>query len=124
MEVSQPIMVLQEVIVGEASDDEETPKHISMRVQMGKWIPKETSTMVELPNGITQETTVITEDFGRSNKNMRPVIAVDPTPRIDIQVVGEPNRGREYDLDYDLRILEHVERVGIAEDTVSILVDG
>lgn len=41
---------------------------------------------------------------------------------IIIQELGEPSNVRDYDIDLNPRIPEHVERAGVAEDTISILV--
>lgn len=113
---SQPVLVLQEGIVEEASDEEESPEQAVVRARKGKWVRKETSTLVDLPKGITRDTTVVTE-YGH--------VGTTPTPVAEVtrQDEAESSRSRDVEIDLDPRIPEHVERAGAAEDTISVLVD-
>lgn len=56
-------MTLQEVIVEEASDEDETPEQVAMRARKGKGTRKVTSTQVSLPGGIISETTHISKSW-------------------------------------------------------------
>ncbi|XP_074374821.1 uncharacterized protein LOC141715244 [Apium graveolens] len=109
MEASQPVMILQEGIIEEASDEDETPKQIAMRARKGKGALKETSALVDLPRIITLDTTFTSE--------------LEPASGVTMQEIGEPSNVKNLNIDLDPRIPEHVERAGAAEDTISILVD-
>ncbi|XP_074344533.1 uncharacterized protein LOC141683651 [Apium graveolens] len=61
MEASQPIMLVQEGIVEEASDEEESPEQIAARLRRGKWAREETTITMDLPNGITRKVTATSE---------------------------------------------------------------
>lgn len=55
-------MTMIERIVEEARDgDEQSPEKLAARARKGKWTMKETSTTVDLPNGITREVTITIE---------------------------------------------------------------
>ena len=122
MEASQPVMTLQEGIVEEASDEDETPEQIAMRARKGKGTRKETSTLVDLPGGITRETTFISENWMFKDDHQHGP-EHEPNSGVVTQEVGEPSNVKDLNIDLDPRIPEYVERAGAAEDTISILVD-
>ena len=103
-------------------EEEETPEMRAARTRKGKWIRKETSTSMDLPNGITQEFMVITETLVKSSGVINGAILDEPNFGITITEVGEASEVK-VDIDIDPRILEYVERAGAAEDTISIPVD-
>ena len=78
--------------------------------------------MIDLPNVITQEFTIITETLVKSPGVINGAIMDEPNSGITITEVGEPRKVK-VDIDIDPRILEYVERAGVAEDTISITVD-
>ncbi|KAL8102954.1 hypothetical protein AgCh_027474 [Apium graveolens] len=76
MEAYQPIMLIQEEVVEEASDEKESPEQIAVRLRKGKCAHEETTTTMDLPNRITRTVTTTSERFinparargyGRSN---------------------------------------------------------
>lgn len=106
---SQPVVVLQEGIVEEASDDEGMSQQIADRARKEKWARSEASSMVDLPDGIAQE--IFTTEI------------LKQTISGGAEEVKEASGKINFEIDLDPRIPEHVERAGAAEDTISILVD-
>ena len=71
MRPSLPVMTMIEGIVEEASDeDKESPEKLAARARKGKWVTKEMSTVVDLPNGITREVTVTTEKLVKPTRGL------------------------------------------------------
>ena len=103
-------------------EEEETPEMRVARTRKEKWIRKETSTLMDLPNGITQEFTIITEILVKSPGVINGAILDEPNSGITITEVGEPSEVK-VDIDIDPRMPEYVERAGATEDTLSIPVD-
>ena len=89
-------------------EEEETPKMRTARTRKGKWIRKETSTLMDLPNGITQEFTVITETLVKSSGVINGAILEEPNSGITITEVGEASEVK-VDIDIDPRMPEYVE---------------
>ena len=104
------------------NEEEETPEMRTARTRKGKWIRKETSTLMDLPNEITREFTVITETLVKSPGVIDKAILDDPHSGIIIMEVEEPSEFK-VNIDIDPRMPEYMERAGAAEDTISILVD-
>ena len=68
---SLPVMTMIEGIVEEASDqDKESPEKLEARSRKGKWVTKEMSTVVDLPNEITREVTVTTEKLVKPTRGL------------------------------------------------------
>ncbi|XP_074328488.1 uncharacterized protein LOC141666400 [Apium graveolens] len=118
MEAFQPIMLIQEGIVEEASDEEESPEQIAARLRKGKWAREETTTTMDLPNGITRTVTTTSERLINPARAHQPEL--EDTEGLTITEVGESSEARA---DLDPRMPPMVERVGAVEDTIPILVD-
>ncbi|XP_074363093.1 uncharacterized protein LOC141703467 [Apium graveolens] len=118
MEASQPIMLIQEGIVEEASDEEESPEQITARLRRGKWAHKETTITMDPPDGITRTVTATSERL------------INPTQAHQTELkdaeglaITEMEKTSEARADLDPRMPPMVERAGAAEDTIPILVD-
>ena len=108
---------------GEGTDkDEETHEMRAARTCKGKWIRKETSTLIDLPNGITQELTIITKTLVKSSVVINRATINEPHSGITITKIGEPSEGK-VDIDIDPRMPEYVERSRAAKDAISTPVD-
>ncbi|XP_074337040.1 uncharacterized protein LOC141674218 [Apium graveolens] len=118
MEASQPIMLIQEGIVEEESDEEESPEQIAARLRRGNWERKETTITVDLPNGITRTVTAASERL------INPVRAHQPELKdTEGLTITEMEKSSEARADLDPRMPPMVERAGAAKDTIPILVD-
>ncbi|XP_074352598.1 uncharacterized protein LOC141691736 [Apium graveolens] len=118
MEASQPIMLIQEGIVEEASDEEESPEQITATLRRGKWAHKETTITMDPPDRITRTVTATSERL------------INPTQAHQTELkdaeglaITEMEKTSEARADLDPRMPSMVERAGPAEDTIPILVD-
>ncbi|XP_074337673.1 uncharacterized protein LOC141674871 [Apium graveolens] len=118
MEASQPIMLIQEGIVEEASDEEESPEQIIATLRRGKWAHKETTITMDPPDGITRTVTATSERL------------INPTQAHQTELkdaeglaITEMEKTSEARADLDPRMPSMVERAGAVEDTIPILVD-
>ena len=94
---------------GEGMDEkEETPEMRVVRTRKEKWIRKETSSLMDLPNRITQEFIIITETLVKSPGSINGAILDEPNSGITITEVGEPSKIK-VDIDIDPRMPEYVE---------------
>ncbi|XP_074323212.1 uncharacterized protein LOC141660151 [Apium graveolens] len=118
MEASQPIILVQEGIVEEASDEEESPEQIAVRLRKGKWAREETTITMDLPNGITRTVTTTSERLINPARAHQPEL--EDTKGLTITEMGKSSEARA---DLDPRMPPMVERVGAAEDTILIVVD-
>ncbi|XP_074352696.1 uncharacterized protein LOC141691843 [Apium graveolens] len=118
IEASQHIMLIQEGIMEEASDEEERPEQIAVRLRKGKWAREETTTTMDLPNKITRTVTTTSERLINPARDHQPEL--EDTEGLMITEVGESSEARA---DLDPRMPPMVERAGAAEDIIPILVD-
>ncbi|XP_074342025.1 uncharacterized protein LOC141679423 [Apium graveolens] len=108
----------EEGIVEEENDEEESPEQAAARLKKGKWAREETTTTIDLPNGITRTVIMTSERLENPVRVHHPDL--EETEGLTITEVGETSEARE---DLDPRIPPMVERAGTAEDTIPILVD-
>ncbi|XP_074326570.1 uncharacterized protein LOC141664514 [Apium graveolens] len=118
MEASQPIMLIQEGIVEEASDEEESPEQIAARLRRGKWAHKETTITRDLPDGITHTVTATSERW--INPARAHQTKLKDAEGLTITGMGKSSEALA---DLDPRMPLMVESAGAAEDTIPILVD-
>ncbi|XP_074363199.1 uncharacterized protein LOC141703637 [Apium graveolens] len=118
MEASQPIMLIQEGIVKEASDEEKSPEQIITRLRKGKWAHKETTITMDPPYGITRTVTATSERL--INLTQAHQTELKDAEGLAITEIEKTSEARA---DLDPRMPPMVERAGAAEDTIPILVD-
>ncbi|XP_074324392.1 uncharacterized protein LOC141661309 [Apium graveolens] len=118
MEASQPIMLIQEGIVEEASDEEKSPEQITTRLRRGKWAHKETTITMDPPYGITRTVTATSERL--INLTQAHQTELKEAEGLAITEMEKTSKARA---DLDPRMPPMVERAGAAEDTIPILVD-
>ncbi|XP_074327404.1 uncharacterized protein LOC141665323 [Apium graveolens] len=118
MEASQPIMLIQEGIVEEASDEEESSEQITTRLMRGKWAHKETTITMDPPYGITRTVTATSERL--INPTQAHQTELKDAEGLAITEMEKTSKARA---DLDPKMPPMVERAGAAEDTIPILVD-
>ncbi|XP_074360246.1 uncharacterized protein LOC141700358 [Apium graveolens] len=118
MEASQAIMLVLKGIIEEESDEKESPEQVNARLKKRKWTREETTTNIDLPNGITCTVTMTSERLVNPVRAHQPEL--EETEGLTIMKVGETS---EAQVDLDPRMPSVFERVGAADDTIPILAD-